>query len=248
MCLLAVLFRVVDDAPVVIGANREEQYARGGEPPAIREGPRPFISGIDPVAGGTWLGVNDAGVVVGLTNRPKLTPPKNPRSRGLLVRDLFAAGSAREARDRAIEELRTAEYAGFNLLFADADDAVVIHGGEWLRITPLPPGEHVLTKGDVNQPGDERVAEALGRLRSRRFANADEALEELRRLCSHAEPPVPVVVRGETHGTVSSTLMALREPLRRSELFHAAGSPDVSPYQDLSEMFGKLRSLSGGRA
>ena len=36
MCLLALFYRVVDDAPVVAGANREELYARGGEPPPDR--------------------------------------------------------------------------------------------------------------------------------------------------------------------------------------------------------------------
>ena len=33
MCLLALFFRVVEDAAVVAGANREEHYQRGGEPP-----------------------------------------------------------------------------------------------------------------------------------------------------------------------------------------------------------------------
>src|SRR5712691_2028599 len=35
MCLLALFFRAVEDAPLVVGANREEMYARPGEPPRI---------------------------------------------------------------------------------------------------------------------------------------------------------------------------------------------------------------------
>ena len=38
MCLLALFFHVVEDAPVIVGANREEQYERGGEPPQILPG------------------------------------------------------------------------------------------------------------------------------------------------------------------------------------------------------------------
>src|SRR5207253_2764050 len=38
MCLLALFYRVVEDAPLVVGANREEAYARGGEPPRILDG------------------------------------------------------------------------------------------------------------------------------------------------------------------------------------------------------------------
>src|SRR5438105_825565 len=64
MCLLALLFRVVPDAPVVIGANREEFFARGGEPPQFLDVPGRAIGGRDPAAGGTWLGVNYRGLLV----------------------------------------------------------------------------------------------------------------------------------------------------------------------------------------
>ncbi|HZD78872.1 MAG TPA: NRDE family protein, partial [Actinomycetota bacterium] len=66
MCILVLLYHVAEDAPVVAGANREEFYQRGGEPPRLLEGPGPgglrAVAGIDPVAGGTWFGVNSAGV------------------------------------------------------------------------------------------------------------------------------------------------------------------------------------------
>ena len=39
MCLLALMFRVVEDAPLIVGANREEFYSRGGEPPQVLDGP-----------------------------------------------------------------------------------------------------------------------------------------------------------------------------------------------------------------
>src|ERR1700761_2457378 len=97
MCLLALLFRVVEDAPLVVGANREEAYARGGEPPQRLPGPIDAVGGRDPVAGGTWLGVDAAGVFVAITNRPKDTSPGPLRSRGSLVRDLLGCRSAQEA-------------------------------------------------------------------------------------------------------------------------------------------------------
>ena len=89
MCLLALFYRVVEDAAVVVGANREELYRRGGEPPRLHDGPPRFVAGVDPVAGGTWLGVNEHGVLAAVTNRPKDRRPDRPRSRGLLVRDLL---------------------------------------------------------------------------------------------------------------------------------------------------------------
>lgn len=236
MCLLAVLFRVVDDAPVVIGANREEVYQRGGSVPDRHAGPVPFVAGLDPVAGGTWLGVNALGLVIAITNRPKIDVPDSPRSRGLLVRDLLALGSAREARDAALAALQQSTYAGCNLLMADHLDAIVIHAGDWLRIQPLPPGAHVLADGDVNRPGDPRISESLHRLRARDFVDGTDAVAELRRLCSRSDSPSPIVRRGPDAGTVSSTILALRDPLARSELYHAQGPPDRVPYQDCSDL------------
>src|SRR5262249_12732785 len=53
MCLLAVFFRVAEDAPVVVGANREEYFARGGEPPRLHAGPPPFVARTHPLGAGT---------------------------------------------------------------------------------------------------------------------------------------------------------------------------------------------------
>jgi uncharacterized protein with NRDE domain len=89
MCLLALFFRMVEDAAVVAGANREEFYRRGGEPPRLLDGPIPAIAGVDPVAGGSWLGVNAQSVLVAVINRRKSELPARPRSRGLLTRELL---------------------------------------------------------------------------------------------------------------------------------------------------------------
>src|SRR5437763_506886 len=101
MCLLAMLYRAVDGAPLLVAANREEAYARGGTPPALWAEPRAVVAGVDPQAGGTWLGVNAHGLLVAVTNRRLSHPPERPRSRGLLVRDLLAAPDALAAADPA---------------------------------------------------------------------------------------------------------------------------------------------------
>src|SRR5579875_1387912 len=114
MCLLALFFRVVEDAPVVVGANREEYYRRGGEPPRLLPGPIRAVAGVDPVAGGTWLGVNENGVLAAVTNRPKLETPAQPRSRGLLVREMLACPSAAAAVEHVLHALHQQPYAGAN--------------------------------------------------------------------------------------------------------------------------------------
>src|SRR5262245_54212960 len=204
MCLLAILYRVCRDAPVVIGANREEFYERGGDPPRLLED-IPAVAGVDPAQGGTWLGVNSRGVLVAVTNRRKTDPPQRPRSRGLLALDLLACRSAAGAAELAVRELETGLYAGCNYLVADGRDAVVVQAGDWLRVRPLPTGVHVLANGDVNDPADPRVAYAAWWLAGRPLGTAREALAALKGLCASHEPAAtPVCFRLPERGTVSS--------------------------------------------
>jgi hypothetical protein len=246
MCLLALLYRVADDAPVVIGANREEFYQRGGEPPRRLSGPLEFVAGVDPLAGGTWLGVNAAGVVVALTNRRKSRPPAQGRSRGVLVRELLGLPSAAAAAQQAVRELERDLYAGCNVLCVDARDAVVIHAGDWLRVRPLPPGVHVLANRDVNDASERRVGYALGWLLQVRYHGSHECVDALRPLCSGHEPADdPICYREAERGTVSGSIIALRDTLARSTYLHAQGPPDRTPYADCSHL---LRELAGAEA
>src|SRR5262245_10899068 len=107
VCLIALFFRMIDDSPLVIGANREEEYARGGEAPQGWTGSSRVVAGRDPVAGGTWFGVNEHGLVAAVTNRRRSQLPAQPRSRGLLTRELLDCSSVGEATKRAADELQS---------------------------------------------------------------------------------------------------------------------------------------------
>jgi uncharacterized protein with NRDE domain len=237
MCLLALFFRVVRDAPVIVAANREEMYTRVGEPPRILEGSTRAVAGVDPLAGGTWLGVNDHGVLVAVTNRRKSEPPANPRSRGLLVRDLLGCASAAKAADRAARELNEHDYAGCNLLCVDEHRAVVLHAGDWLRVRPLPSGVHVLTSHDVNDASDPRLGHALNWLASRHYSRAQDCVSALQELCGQAgNGGPPICLHGEKSGTISSSIVALTNPLSNSVYLHAQGPPNREHYADVSPL------------
>jgi uncharacterized protein with NRDE domain len=241
MCLLALFFRVVEDAPVVIGANREEFYARPGDPPQLLDGTPKRIGGRDPYAGGTWLAVNEEGVLVAVTNRRKTQVPTPARSRGLLVRDALGCARAAAAVELATRELGQNRYAGCNLLIADSERAVVLQAGDWLRVRPLPPGLHVLANSDVNDESDGRVAHALSWLYRQPYTTARDCLSALQQVCSNAtEGGPPICFSGPDKGTVSSSLIALRSPLRCSIYLHAQGPPDRTAYQDVSQLFEQL--------
>lgn len=246
MCLLALFFRAVPDAAVVVGANREEAYSRGGQPPRLLDGPVRAVAGVDPVAGGTWLGVNAHGLLVAVTNRPRLNPPARPRSRGLLARDLLGCPTAAAAVELACRELGRNRYAGANVLCVDRDVVYVIHAGDWLRVWPLPPGLHVLTNRDVNDGNDRRTQYALGRLGGRNYDSADDCLAALKALCAETgNGGPPICLRGEQGGTVSSSLVALRPSLATSTYLHAQGAPDRTPYADYSHLLSELAAGPG---
>jgi uncharacterized protein with NRDE domain len=240
MCLLALFFRVVEDAAVVVGANREEYYVRGGEPPRLLPGPIRAVAGIDPVAGGTWLGVNENGVLAAVTNRPKCSSPsgreeKAPRSRGLLVREMLTCSSAAAAVEYALHALQQTPYAGANFLCADASWAVVLQAGEYLHLRPLPPGIHVLANGDVNDLRDPRLKYALNWLSRRSYHSAADCIRILCELCAQHEPDhPPMCLHTSDRGTVSSSLIALHREQMDSTYLHAQGPPCQTPYADYS--------------
>jgi uncharacterized protein with NRDE domain len=247
MCLLALFFRAVPDAPVIVGANREERYERGGEPPRVLSGDLPVVAGVDPVAGGTWLGVNARGVVVAVTNRPKSLLPPSPRSRGLLARELLACPTAEVAADIATRELNSNNYAGCNLLCADRGAAIVVHAGDWLRVRPLPPGLHVVTARDVNDENDARGGYALWWLSERGYANAKDCVAALQELCRQPGDGTPAMcLHGAEGGTVSSSIIALPADLARGTYLHAQGPPDRTAYADYSSLLRQIAIRPSG--
>src|SRR6266536_3537682 len=58
-----------ENYPLIIAANRDEHYDRPSAPPALLNTQPKIIAGRDLRAGGTWLGVNETGLIAGILNR-----------------------------------------------------------------------------------------------------------------------------------------------------------------------------------
>jgi hypothetical protein len=242
MCMLAIFFRTIGDCPVLLAANREEFFDRPGTEPQIWPGDPSFVAGRDPRGGGTWLGVNQHGVLVAVTNRPTRRQPADPRSRGLLCCDLLAGRTAHVAHDRALDELDRREYAGCNLLAADATGAYVVQSGESLRSCPLSPGIHVVTAKGLNETTDARTAYALAQLTRFRCRHANDWLVRLPRvLGDHGDSDgLPICLHAADRGTVSSSIVALPDDLNQAQWLHAQGPPCRTSFADYSQLFTQL--------
>ena len=178
MCTLTLAWQAFADAPVVVAANRDEAMSRPSEPPTRQAGTPGFLAPRDLEAGGTWIGVNDAGVFVGITNRWVAVEGGGDRSRGLLVRDALGASSAEEATrlvERALDEHR---YDGFNLVLADANAATLVEWDGRARVRPLSPGVHVVV--NVGADGEFFEPERRPEMGPEQANNAARVREGLR--------------------------------------------------------------------
>ncbi len=249
MCMLAILYRIARNTPILLAANREEVLDRPTQHPKIQSGTPRVICGIDRKAGGTWLGVNQHGLLITVTNRPKHPLPVQPRSRGLLCRELLESRTAREAAERAAKELNKGLYAGANYLCADAKSAAVVHGGNRIEIVEITPGLHLLSNGDLDDPHDQRHEFVRRMLTLHKLDSAVTFLAVASRAFSRKPDAYGrrgVVINDGRFGTVSSALLALSRKIQQSILQYSPGSPADCAYEDLSALLRQV--LSAGRS
>jgi len=241
MCTLAIYFRVFPDYPVVVAANRDEYLDRAALPPTVL-GDRPrIIGGKDLRASGTWLGINEHGLVAGLLNRRLAESGPNDanlRSRGLLCLDALRHSSA-PAAAHFLATQHARDYNAFNLLLASREAAFVAYnrGGE-IEIVELTPGMHLLTNADVNDFECPKISVSYDRFaalaRDSRDANDPAAMRQAlaRLLADHTTQLDPrsgvfnsICLHLEGYGTRSSSLIFLGAKPGQVEHFFAEGPP-----------------------
>lgn len=136
------------DVPLVVAANRDELLERPAlAMTVLRDAPPRILGGRDELAGGTWLAVNDAGVVAALTNRPTAGErDQTKRTRGELPIALASFTSAAAAVEAFAADVDPPAYNPAWLLVGDRQGAyfVDVSGDPEPAIVPLPSGVHIL--------------------------------------------------------------------------------------------------------
>lgn len=250
MCSVIILRRPGHAWPVILGANRDEMADRPWKPPARHWPDRPeVVAGLDVLAGGSWFGINDHGVLACILNRHgTLGPAADKRSRGELVLEALEHADAADAA-AALGAVEPSSYRAFNLLIADSRDAFWIANrdddGTVVR-EPVPEGVSMLTAHDLNdRRGSPRVARYLDRFRAAPTPNPSGGVDGegdwdawsmllgSRDFAADAGPSGAMTVVSDTgFGTTSSCLAALPIPGGgRPLLRFAAGRPDRTPYE-----------------
>jgi uncharacterized protein with NRDE domain len=213
MCLVFIGFRIPGCPPVLVGANREEARSRPmTSPVCCRVGPgsrRCLLAGADHgpdgsfLRMGTWLGVNDAGMAVAVTNRSdgELAWVDQTRSKGLLAVDLLGFERPDDAIHFAGDDLASGGFGGCNVLVAGLKAGFVVEapGARRIRVVELTSGIHAMTNLDLNDPDDPRI-----RLVQELFDPHDFPASAAR-LCRDER----IVRIGTDRGTISSSLLAI---------------------------------------
>ena len=244
MCTFTLAWQVFADAPVVVAANRDEAIDRPSEPPAVRDWEVGVLAPVDREAEGTWLGYNEFGVLVAITNRWVDADLPAERSRGLLVRDALAHETAEDAARFVERELAARSYDGFNLVVADANAAVLLEWDGHLAVRNFDPGVHVVV--NVGADGEYTVPAHRPEVGEQQAVNADQVLTALqpepgetseawldRAATVVADHEYGACVHADGYGTRSSTLIRLGED--RRTVRHAEGPPCENPYEPVGE-------------
>ncbi len=227
MCSVVILRRPGHPWPVLIAANRDEMANRpwlapGRHWPAQTD----VIGGLDVLAGGSWLAINDAGVICGVLNRMNtLGPAPNLSSRGDLPLKALQHPNAEAAAD-ALAALDPGRFRPFNAFVIDRES------GHWLRAVPnaagssgaaahiervpLPDGPSMLTAFDLNDETSPRIGRFLPRFAAAPAPDPDrDDWQAWRTLLADrsADPGAGpggamTVVTPTGFGTVSSSLLA----------------------------------------
>ena len=230
MCLLVVLSGTEEDRPCCIGANRDEKLDRPAVAATVLSASDPrILGGRDLLAGGTWLAVNEHGVVAGLTNRPSPGGrDASKRTRGELPLALAAHDRAEAAVEEFVRRFRPADYNLAWLLVGDRRSLYYLELGEddAPGVEVLEPGVHVLGNGPLHQssPKTDHVHAEVDGLAGRGTRAVLEALPRV--LADHRVPEAVA-------------------PRRRRGPAEGAGR-SVRPHRAVRHPFGRHRGRPGG--
>ena len=237
MSLLAILYQLVPESPILAAYNLDDRPDFSYQTPSIQSGKPRILASLDRKSGGTWLGVNQHGLLVGATPRRKYMSSMATRSRTKLCRDLLRCSNARRAVDVAMTDLETGQYEGVNLVIADFEFGWVVHGGAEIDAQVLDEGLNVIGTGDVNDMRDERVAMAQRLLTLQTLDSPVKFLAVASKVFARSPSPPgrPTIVRRDPQAsTLSSTLIALGKKPRDAIYQYADGAPDQTKYEDYS--------------
>ena len=243
MCTLIIWQNCWEELPLLVASNRDENVHRPSEGPRIKgQNQCKMFSPTDLKAGGTWLGINEAGVFSAITNRFGIPPDPQRRSRGELV-SLALEGETGRAGLEKVKGLTARDFNPFHLAICDRTAGVILWSdGENFHEQPIAKGPTVVTERSFSTHDSQRQSRldeyVRGTLQSG-SAPSDSQLESL--LKGHDEigfEGVCVHVPHLGYATRSSTIIRFAKELHEVSYRWADGPPCETAYDRIEVDWG----------
>ena len=224
MCVIAFAWKIHPRWRLLLIGNRDEAHARPSAPLTRWPDTPGVVAGRDLEAGGTWMGVHEAGRAAVVTNVRDPHAAHDGVSRGLLVTD-FLRGADTATKHASELAANAARYRPFNLLLFDRNEARFVSNAPVARECGIAVGVHGLSNGDLDAPWP-KLRRAVAVLRDWLDSGPDgfgtllDAFTDETVAPDAALPDTgvgielerrlsPVFVRGARYGTRATTLIAL---------------------------------------
>lgn len=251
MCTLALYFKVFAEFPLVVAANRDEHYDRPSAAPALVAAAPAVLAGQDLRAGGTWLGINEHGVLAAVLNRRDGLEPRPQdeyRSRGLLCLDALKSRCVPEVVE-LLANTSARAYRPFTLVFADGQNACVAYNSD-RSIEPLEleTGLYIFSnsfEAGLASPKASRVHASFSKLcrkPGKEAAPSDLADQLAVLLADHSladgstDVRDAICVHGNGSGTVSASVVLFSSAERRFRTFYCPGKPCQGKFREYPEL------------
>jgi len=228
MCILFIAIEQHPDFPLIITANRDEYHGRASQSLHQWQDHDGIVAGRDLQAGGTWLGVNQAGEFAAITNfRTAKAPNPAAVSRGeLVVKALSSKSSDPATEKRRFDQeldLNHHRYNPFNLVYGDIKGLQAWDYQAGAR-RPLSKGFHSVSNGPIDDlwPKMANGVSEVGALISRQSDLDPSMLMKMMRDETQApENQLPntgiapeqeqllssIFIKGENYGTRTTTVL-----------------------------------------
>ena len=206
MCLIALARRASPIFPLVLAANRDEDYERPTRDAHAWEDAPDVVGGTDALYGGSWLAVRRGGRFAAVTNLRGAA--RRTRSRGSLVRDFVTGELAPAQYGEEIAKV-AGEYAGFHLLAGDVGGDILYIAPEGQRV--LSDGVHAFSNAPYGEQWPKMGVAADALQHALRIGDSGPLIDELLRFLSTrrgtGSPESEVFLAGDRYGTRSSTVV-----------------------------------------
>jgi hypothetical protein len=215
MCTVSI---VATDLLVRMVVNRDERLTRTAawSPVVRQERDLRALFPIDPDGGGTWTGVNEAGLAIALLNRSQSGARVSsvmPTSRGAIGRAVLLHAESLDEAIALVSRFKVDEHAAYRLVMVQARDLAVVSGGGGdkplvrRRVLSLPEVFSSSSLGDqlVEAPRRRLFFDCL-----RRFRDPLLAQRAIHRHSWSDRGAISVVMQRSDARTVSRTQVDLR--------------------------------------